>query len=354
MKIPFLLLLASWLPTPLLAGGVADAPTGFVTITCLGKSDTIVSMPVTRPTEYTGEGTMSVVTSGSVGTVTFSGASFTASQFKYDSSSQTNTYYLFVAGGDKEGSYYTITDNDTTSVTVNLNGDDVSAITADTEMKIIPYWTLGTVFASGEGVNATTGSTEATQILLPNNTGTGTNLGTSATYFYSSTTSTWLLDGDSTQATQDDVVLYPDTYFIVRNKVSTATSITATGSVVTNQLMLALTTQTAGRQDNAVAITRPVAVTLKESGLVSSGAFTKTTASTPGDKLLVFNNKKAKLNKAPAKTYLYKNGAWRLVGSSGNHNTDAIFTPGTGVLIRKAKTTDGSSALWINPAPFTY
>ncbi|MGC3990638.1 MAG: TIGR02597 family protein [Chthoniobacteraceae bacterium] len=189
---------------------------------------------------------------------------------------------------------------------------------------------------------------------MPNHTGTGTNLGTSAIYFYSSTTATWLLDSDSTQATQDDVVLYPDIYFIVRNQVATATSLTVTGSVVTNQLMIPLSTQTAGRQDNAVAITRPVAVTLKESGLVSSGAFTKTTGSTPGDRLLVFNNKKAKLNKAPAKIYFYKNGAWRLFGSSGNHNSDAIFTPGTGVLIRKAKTTDGASDLWINPAPYTY
>jgi len=333
------------------AGAVADSPSGFVTISCLGSSDTVVSMPVTRTPVYVGSGTMAVITSGSVGMVTFSGASFTTSAYKYDSSSQTNTYYLFVASGSKAGSYYTITDNSTATVTVDLNGDDVSAMTSGTTMKIIPYWTLGTVFPSGSGVTATTGFTVATQVIIPNTSDAGINLASSAVYYYSSSTAHWVKSGSTTS--QDDVILYPDNYFTVRNNTSTTTTLTATGNLITTQLMVPLSTRTGGKQDNYVAVGRPVTVTLADSGLISSGAFKSSSSFAITDRLLVFDNTTAKLNKAASTVYYYVNG-WRKSGSTGTFGSDEVFTPGTGVIIRKAKTSAGASVIWTNPVPFTY
>jgi uncharacterized protein (TIGR02597 family) len=342
----------------LLAGALLHAqnagpePVGFVTISCLGSSDTIVSLPLNRECVFTGAATAATATSGAVGTLTFSGSPFTASAYKYDSSTQTNTYFAFIASGTKAGSYYTITDNTTSTLTISLSGDDISGITSSVMVKIIPYWTLGTLFPSGSGVIASNGFTAATQILTPDLSSTGTNLAAAAIYYYSSTAGYWMQSGGSGSA--NDTILTPDNYFIVRNNTSTATSFTVAGSPPIHQLAIPLATSASARQDNPVAIARPLTVSLDDSGLVSSGAFTASSGFTSADQLFVFDNTVAQIHKAASRIYTYVNGAWRRSGTSGATGSDQIFEPGTGVLIRKASTASGASATWTNPVPFTY
>lgn len=321
---------------------------GWMPITCLGSSDTIVSAPLARPAVYIGSGTGATVTAGVTGKITFSGTPFTASQFKYVSGTQSNTYYAFIASGTKEGDYFTITDNDTSSVTVALNGDTLAAVTSGTTVKIIPFWTLGTLFPSGDGVTATSGFTAATQILLPDTATSGTNLAAAGIYTYSSSAAMWLKSGTSGSA--NDTILYPDNYFTVRNNTSATTSITVNGAVVVNKLMTALTTNATTKQDNFVAMMRPTTVTLNDSGLISSGAFSASSGFTATDQLFVFDNTVAQLNKAASRIYTYSSGAWRRSGSSGDAGTDAVFTPGTGVIIRKAKNAASTTSLWTSPS----
>jgi uncharacterized protein (TIGR02597 family) len=54
----------------------------------------------------------------------------------------------------KAGYSYTIIANDTTSLTLNLKGDTLAGLGNDDQFDIIPYWTLGTVFPNGQGINA--------------------------------------------------------------------------------------------------------------------------------------------------------------------------------------------------------
>ncbi len=334
------------------AASVGQEPLGFLKISCPGSSDTIVSLPLNRPTVFVGAATAATVTANAVATLTFSGSPFTASAYKYAAGTQSNTYFAFIAGGAKEGSYYTIVANTANTLTIDLNGDSIAAIASAVTVKIIPYWTLGTVFPGGSGVTASDGFTAATQVLLPDTTGVGTNLAAAAIYYYASASGSWVKSGSAGSA--NDTVLYPDTYFTVRNNTAAATSFTLAGAVAVHKLAVPLATSSSTRQDNPVAIARPVSVTLDASGLVSSGAFTASSGFAVGDQLYVFDNTAAQLRKAASRIYTYANGAWRRSGVSGDSGADSIFTPGAGVLIRKAKTSLGSSATWIDPLPISY
>jgi uncharacterized protein (TIGR02597 family) len=69
------------------------------------------------------------------------------------------------------------------------------------------------------------------------------------------------------------------------------------------------------------------------------------------DELHVFDNAAEGKNKSASAIYFFYNGAWRRVGlpASTDVGTNVVFNPGTGVIIRKAITIDGSTAVWQNP-----
>jgi uncharacterized protein (TIGR02597 family) len=111
---------------------------------------------------------------------------------------------------------------------------------------------------------------------------------------------------------------------------------------------LPLVTTTSNQQDNFLALTRPVSVSLDNSGLVSSGAFAASPL--PGaltDELLTFDNTVAQRNKSSSAIYYFWNGAWRRVGAGTNIvGQSAVFAPGNAVIVRKA--TNSVSPLWLN------
>ena len=398
-------------------------PVGYTTASLLANSDSLVSIPFTRPAAYTG-----AIASISGNTITLAGTpGFTASQYVYAAGTQSNTYYAIIgpmltsltgtvsvtngstavtgsgftaiAAGDelivnglaynvasvasdsaltlsraftgttatgqtasydhspKEGSYYTVTANGTGTLTVNLNGDSLSAVAASTSVSLIPYWTLGTAFpdsAAGTSYIASSGTTSRTrqtQIFTTDLTSAGINLVQSATYFYYN--AAWRLAGSADPTVSyDDIVLPPSTYFTVRNA-STATTFTPTGGVYMNRLTIPLDTQSSQQQDNAVAIARPAPVALNDLGLITSGAFaasTGTTTRTRTDSLQVYDNTQIAFNKVPSANYFYYNGGWRLAGATDptvDYGTTTL-PYGTGVIIRKAATPGGTTAFWQN------
>ena len=106
---------------------------------------------------------------------------------------------------------------------------------------------------------------------------------------------------------------------------------------------------TAGdKQDNAIGLARPIAVSLDASGLINSGAFAPSPL--PGsrtDELLIFDNTQVAKNKSSSAVYYYWNNAWRRVGAgSAIVDSDLVFSPGTGVIIRKG--TNVISPIWTN------
>jgi uncharacterized protein (TIGR02597 family) len=251
----------------------------------------------------------------------------------------------------QEGSYFTVTANDTNSLTVNLNGDSLSSVAAGTSVSLIPYWTLGTAFPASAAGTSFTDSTSPkypqTLLLLPDISSAGINLAAAASYFHYN--GSWRLSGGDPSVASDDVLLPPSNYFTVRSAAA-ATSFAPVGAVAMNRLSIPLNTQTSSQQDNAVTVVRPVAVTLNDAGLISSGAFTVSTSlKSPADLLLTYDNTVASSNKSALSIYFYYNGGWRQAGASSTTDYGATVIPfGSALTIRKAATNNGLTAFWQN------
>ncbi|MDB6057714.1 MAG: hypothetical protein JWO95_1558 [Verrucomicrobiales bacterium] len=323
----------------------ATRPAGFVALSLLGNSDTFISMPFLRPAASTAT---IVSAAGNVITVAQdNGLPLAANQFVYVSGSQSNTYYVRFASGALDGMIFPVISNDTNSLTLNLNGNSLSGVVTNDLVFVEPYWTLNSVFPNGTGVNVSpTVGNRNTEILMPDLTTTGINLSAARIYFFNN--GLWKQVGQGSVDHGDDTV-QPNTPFIVRHNVSTNTSLFAAGNVNAANIAITLNIppDASSKQDNYIGLMRPVTLTLDDSQLISSGAFVASPV--PGsriDELLVFDHTVAAKNKSSASIYYYWNGAWRRVGAGSTVvGTDPVFTPGTGVILRKGTNTP---ATWVN------
>lgn len=319
---------------------------GFHRFTFKGSSDTLFSLPFTRPPAALGK-----VASVSGSTVQVSGSlPWTANSWVYAPGTQTNTYYLYFRSGSHHGEYYTITGNGSDTLTVDVDGGSLSGVAAGDLVSVIPYWTLGTVFPAGKGVHASaTSGTRLTEVYFPKLNGVGVNGGVSSIYYFRD--GSWRRVGEGLVVKNDDVIL-PDMFVIVRNNVGTSTEVVTHGSVLGGDLSLVVKRNSGMLQDNILALPRPVSVSLNDSGLVASGAFRESlTAGTRTDELYVYDNSTPMINRSPSAIYYYRNGGWRKVGA-GNADVGAetVFTPGSGFIIRSASGL--STDRWNNPASY--
>jgi len=338
---------------------ISSNAVGYVQLTCTAASDTTLAVPFTQPAATVG---LIALVSGS--TVTVSGtAGWTSNQFVY-SGSGSSTYYVQLgpcgSGTDpKDGSYYTIASNGANTLTLELNGDDISSVPAGCTLTVYPYWTLATVFppsTSGTSFIASTSPLfRQTQILVPNASGAGINLATAATYYFYN--GAWRLAGDSVSNSHNDDILIPDSYVTVRNPSGTTTLMTK-GNVQSGNFTIPLATEASGAQDNFVGICRPIDTSLNDLALATSGAFTSSTSGqTLQDQILLISNTTAAINKSASATYFYYTGTsgtgWRLFGDSitNDHGGDLI-PAGTGFVIRKAATAGGATEFWQNPPTY--
>ncbi len=311
----------------------------------LGNSDTLLSLPFVRPAFELG-----AIASISGNTIQFrANPGWTANQWVYNAPAQTNTYYLLVQSGAGEGNFWTITANSDQTVTLDAATGALSPLAAGDAVAVVAYWTLGSLFPAGQSVHASLNpGSRRTEVLFPDLQGTGINLSATATYYFLN--GAWRQVGQGGAIKNDDVVL-PDMFVIVRHNVPTNTTFTAQGAVLSGKLRIPVRRPGAGQQDNIIALARPNAVSLDNSGLISSGAFRASPS--PGarlDELLVFDNSTTGFNKSAVATYYYWNGAWRKVGAGGaSLGADLVFAPGTGVILRSGS---GSAATWVNSPGF--
>jgi uncharacterized protein (TIGR02597 family) len=321
--------------------GTSD-PAGFIALGCLGNSDTFVSVPFTRSIAAS-----ATVDSVSNNVITIQAAqNWMNNQFVYAAGSQTNTYYLRFDSGAAEGRCYLITANTPSTFTLNLGNDSLSDVTQNDKISIIPYWTIGSIFPGGIGVVVSpTSGNRYTEVLTPDLTTSGINLSASKFYYFNS--SLWKQVGQGSTDHGNDI-LQPDSYLIVRHNVSTNTTLPTVGAVAMTKLALTLNASSTTPQDNAVGLMRPVAQSLDDSGLINSGGFAASPL--PGqhtDELLTFDNTVALRNKSSSAIYYFWSGAWHRVGAgTADVGGDQVFTPGTGVIIRKG--TNSGPSLWLN------
>lgn len=327
---------------------------GYFKLTLLGNSDTIVSIPFARLPAAT----VLVDSLSSSNVVQFQGSpGWTNGQFVYVSGTQSNTYYVRIESGALEGQYYDIITNDSTSLTLNLKGGSLAALATNDQISIIPYWTLSTVFVNGNGIVPSPSlNAHNTEVLIPSQTNSGINFSASAPYFYYTNVSglVWRQQGSS--ANQNDYKLLPNTYLIIRQKVATNTTFISFGDVILTKVNIPLTINSTNKQDNAIGLTRPIAVSLADSGLIASGAFVPSSSlNAHKDELLVFNNTTIGFNKSASAPYFYYTNAssvaWRQQGSTNDFSSSNIFLPGNGFIIRKAVA--AGSLSWTNIATYT-
>jgi len=333
-------------------------------INLLANSDTLVSVPFTRPPEFTGA---IASISGNVITVSSSpGWNTSPQQWVYAQGTQPKHYYALLgplSGGSnpKEGHFYNITANGSNTLTVNLGSDNLTGVPANAQVIILPHWTLNSIFPStDQNVSFTpTSSTRTfkTQILIPDYTDAGVNLAPTATYYFINSGSNigWRLFNDATTTDHGDDILVPNGYFIVRNQNGApGLTLTIAGSVLTKKFAIGLVTSASQSQDNAVSMPRPVAVSLNNTGLNPTDGSFVATASTRSfkDQLFVYDNTQVAFNKAPVATYYYissgSNVGWRLFNdaTTTDHGNDLI-QPGSAITIRKVAAT-GQPVYWTN------
>lgn len=321
---------------------VATSPAGFVALSAPGHSDTVLSAPLARPTVY-----VDTVAAVSGGTVLLAGLpGWTANQF-VRGVDQPDTFYLAFNSGAKAGQHFTITANATDTLTLDLAGDTLDDVRVGDAVRIVPYWTFGTLFPNGAGVTPTSShGSRPTEVLLFNHAALGTNLAPTATYYYfTGTNPGWRRVGGGISTVRDHDVIPHDAFFIFRQNTANAQRPVVIGTVPEAPLGTLVSTLAANQaQDNFLAYGVPQSLTLAQLNLVQSGAFEGSAShGVRRDELYVFDNAAVAHNKSPAATYYYFTGAnpgWRRVGGGINtvRDQDIVVRPGAGFIVRKAAT----------------
>jgi len=304
-------------------------PVGIIQVTALGDSDTLISIPLKQPAVFNG-----VIGGLTADTLTAEGSpGWAANEWA-------GSYYGFIRSGNVEGAYASIVSNTADTLTLNGGGsppedliekdlgllEDGPAL-ADS-VSIHPFWTLSSLFPDGAGVHESpSAASRSSEIFIPA-IAEGINNAADATYYYLA--GVWRKVGAALDADFGDTILYPDSYFILRNGIPSSTTVTFTGEVVMSGLSLPVVLGDTSEQDNPIGLQRPIEMTLNESGL--SATFEA------GDTLLIWDNADPKQNRlaADAGSYTWDGGKWIKDGVDVDVGDDAVFTPGLGFIVRKA------------------
>jgi uncharacterized protein (TIGR02597 family) len=345
-----------------MAAGVAVAqpttatttPVGYTSVACLPDSDTVVGLPLRISPSAAGALSSAPTVAGGQATLTVAGATF--GPFG-------GTHYVKFKSGASEGKFFAVVSNTDTQLVVDLNGAVVTAAAADT-IEVLKFWTLAELFNPGTSTSDATTTPNAivasvstapagrrTEVVIPDLAGVGSNLAPNKNFYVHA--GIWKQVGQGATSF-NDYQLWPDTHFIIRNPsaVTAATKYVTTGQVDTHKIVFDLASNASVPQDNYIALTRPVDITLNQLNLGGSSAFVSSTSSSPAgrrDEVLVYNNSVPGLNKSPSANYYYLNGAWRKVGSAATLDVGGDIIPaGSGIIVRKFQVAGGATATWTN------
>jgi uncharacterized protein (TIGR02597 family) len=288
-----------------MAQGAATAyttPVGYLTLDIPANSDSNVGQPFIRGIAYQGVAT-SVV--GSVVNLP-ANAGLTVNQFVYSSPSQPNSYYLQVDGGSLNGRYFDVVSNTATSITVDNGTTDISSVV---NVKVIPFWTLNTLFPGGAGVGTSLDELESNGVVQFRSLNTGINRPSPKTYFHYTGVAEqgtgWYDLNDLSLGLQNDLTIDPYIPARVRNQ-GFAKTATITGTVPTSDVATPIVTAT-GQNDNYLTVQFPTDVTLAESGL--SAVLTPSTDILDAiDVIQIYNETAPGINKPVLRTFFYYTG----------------------------------------------
>ncbi|MCH6258456.1 TIGR02597 family protein [Puniceicoccaceae bacterium K14] len=309
---------------------------GYLEVDLPAGSDTYISIPFNNDIAAKGVLKSAPIMNAQEGLVALAIA---AADVSWEEDEFKDLYYVRILDGDLEGLYFTVRSNSDDNLIVDDQGIDFSTVTSGTLFELAPYWTLETLFPSSSDTGLTasfglSGRVRRSQILYPSLTGEGINLAPSRIFFFTSATG-WL-DATSGFSDASNVILYPDSYVIVRQPSSLADAkMLFRGAVNDEVLTLMFHTDASSKQDNYVSLNRPNPVSLKDSG-IASGFTDSTSFSGRGrrDELLLFDNESQTINKSPSKIFYTINGTWY---SSADRSVadDFLLMPSDCFIIRK-------------------
>lgn len=337
-------------------------PVGYVSINVPANSDTTITPPLEQATLLAAASTS--VSSNVVGASSLTAGAFVSPQC-----------YLQVTSGSLVGQRFPITANTTSAITVQVPvTSPVSTLqslgfASGNTFKVIPFWTLNTLFPSGAGVGTTNDVTNPTSFVLSsNNAGSGINRSSAKLYFYctgdigNSLPAGWYDNDDVFAGPLPDVRLDLSRMYSIRSSSNVAQSVVVNGQVPNSQAVIPVAVTT-GFNDVYLGAPFPIDLSLEDSGL-QSALQASTDVTNPVETLFVFNDNGTGINKAASKLYFYCSGD---VGNSlpaGWYDNDDVFAgpvPSTNkvikagrcLVIRKAPFGSAGNVFWTATRPYS-
>jgi uncharacterized protein (TIGR02597 family) len=284
------------------------------------STDVVISIPVNRPTEFSGE-----VASVTSTTITVSGSpAWTTAPVQW--APNTNTPYLVcVCSGVENGFVGLVTTNTANTLTViPVTMGSLTNVVAADKIKIYKAWTLASLFPSGT-------FTPGVRLFGFTGTTAGINLAPDLNYLWSGTN--W----KSGPTIADNTILYCGESFFIRNFTTPVQSLSISGEIPTANSRTTIDKIALGvAQDTRVSYVSPVDELIGVSGLGS-----KLTA---GDRLYGFDNNAAGINKAPTDNVLWTGSNWK-IGPTVVDGTYQLQS-GKGYFVRRLATVAVGSADW--------
>lgn len=287
------------------------------------ETDNIISIPLNKPSVYTG-----AVSGSTATTVTFAGTPFTASAFV------AVPHVVEITTGSKAGVTGLIVANTESELTVSsVDGTDFSGLTVES-VAIRPAWTV-------QGLFATATVPAGTQLLGYTGTAEGINVPTDVILEWDGTN--WIdlaVTGDVADAT----VLHPGESFIVHNVTLTPIpSLVVNGEVFSNKFRVRLENiNTSTDQDIPLSYASSVPETVEDSGI--------TALAQVGDQINITDSALTGLNKSASVILEFDGTDWIDLAVTGEPAQATTFIGGGFGLTYRRKATATVSDWNQNPS----
>lgn len=334
---------------------IASPVMGFVKQRTVVSSDTVFGLPMHATPAWAGA------------IANLSGSELTLEASLDVGALTAKPHYLQVITGDLKGYRFDVTANTATTVMADPNTNanlEAQGLKAGDAIKVIPFWTLGTLFPGGEGIVPSTDPYSPACLLRSFNAGeVGTDHLPTTSYLYyggnhESVAKGWYDINDFAAGLQDDVPLSPETHIIIRNGAGAAEDFLVQGQVPTTELGTAV-----GRfevdtiQDNLVINPYPVDITLGAAGLIENGAVEGSPDPYNPTDLVRFLGAPSGYDPLPTSSYLYYSGdavakGWYDINDFGAGLQDGLRIPAGGAfIIRKGRGAAGT-VMWLPKPPY--
>jgi len=343
------------------AYGAATAyttPVGYVTINVPAESDTTISPPLEQATVYSAAST-------SIAGDVIGATGLTASAFT------TPACYLQVTSGTLVGQRFPITANTTSAITVQVPSGTLESLgfVSTNTFKVVPFWTLNTLFPSGAGVGTTADALNPTSyVLASDSAGFGTNKSSVKAYIYctgdvdNGLPAGWYDNDDVFAGPLADVSIDLSRMYTIRSGGVLPQSVVVSGQVPNVETVIPVAVNTE-YNDVPLGAPLPIDVSLANSGL-QSALQASTDALNPIELLFVYDDNGSGYNKSSAKAYFYCSGDVDNGLAAGWYDNDDVFAgpldgaitqikAGRCLVIRKAPYVSAGTVKWVAPIPYS-